>query len=407
MMKKYFIPIIILVVNSVFAQEENLGIVVEYSNSQEVTYTTYTPPLRINQVLKQSDIDYSKIEGLVQSYYSASNKDWAMSEYLDKNETTARDKEHFEAVKTTDRINNYIQIESIYEFTHDEKVMAYIKYSFIMDKIPFPLIGIMSAQKVNNRWYISNLLNQYEVNSIFTNYETAVLTQLFLGKSNDSFTNNLIDKTKSEDGVFDFYKMINIYNNWVKTGSEDIEKVMDQRLLIEGYKFKDAIINSSPSKNRYRILHPFILDKAVFSKYENNDKGLIKNEKTISRFKNEPEQLLLKTKPIDLIHKFVFIIESKEYSIIKYRSETLEIAIIENKNNIFSLVKSDKFKLWKNLLLHIKTASFIDLFQDSVSDKRLEEIQQKCKGTAGGINIDVLAKYFVAHKDELAKYLDE
>ncbi len=55
------------------AQKDNLGLVVEYSIPIDVTFSVYDPPLRINQVKDQKDIDYSNLQGLIQSFLSASN----------------------------------------------------------------------------------------------------------------------------------------------------------------------------------------------------------------------------------------------------------------------------------------------------------------------------------------------
>lgn len=104
--------------------EENNGIVIEYNKDLTIEYITYNPPLRINKVENQSKIDYSKIEGLVQSFFSASNLNWALSDYLNENPKTGRGEKHFDAIKELDPQKKYSQLETIYKFVYNSRQFA-------------------------------------------------------------------------------------------------------------------------------------------------------------------------------------------------------------------------------------------------------------------------------------------
>lgn len=109
-MKKLFI-ILLLSFHYVAYSQNNNGYVVEYNLPVTVEFDVYDTPLRINKVELQNQIDYSSIKGLLQSYLSANNINWAKSEYINKEEKITRDNEHFVAVKKS-TINDYIQLES-------------------------------------------------------------------------------------------------------------------------------------------------------------------------------------------------------------------------------------------------------------------------------------------------------
>lgn len=405
-MKKFISQILLItIILNGYSQSDNLGVVIEHEKLLDIDYVVYDPPLRINQVQNQSEIDYSKIEGLLQSFYSASNMDWALSDYLDKEAETARDEEHFEAVKNTDVEKNYIQMETIYKFQYNSRQFAYIKYSFIMDGVPFPVIGMMSAEKYKNRWYISNLLNQNSVITILSNLEVSVLNDIFNGKSNDSDISEIINKTKGYSGFFDFYIMYKIYDD-LMAKKEIKNKLKDKRLIIRDYEFRNATLNSTSTTDKYKVSHPFILEYAIFSKYQSNNQNLVIDEKNRKRYENKPELLLLGNTPIDLIHKFSFVEGDIKYHIIKYKDDVSKIATIEEKNGTYSILKSGKYDLWEKLFISIKSDVFIQLFSKQISDKNLIEMVDYNKGSSGGVNIDVLARYIENNKASLSEYIE-
>ncbi|MDX1364551.1 hypothetical protein [Arenibacter latericius] len=386
------------------AQKDNLGVVVEYSIPIDVAFSVYDPPLRINQVNIQSDIDYSNIQGLLQSFLSASNMEWALSDYLDVNATTSRDEAHFEAVKNTDVEKNYIQLETAYQFRYENRMMAYIKYSFIMDKVPFPLIGMMSAEFSNNRWYISTLLNQEDVFTVLTNLESSVLKELFSGVSDDNLVEDIITTTH-RNGYFDMFKIGQIYSE-LNADSPIKEKIMDKRLLIRGYEFLNATTSSVAETSTHKILHPFVLDQAIFSEYSNKDKGVSNDESGQNDYENQPEAVLLTDTPIDLIHKFEFISGGKTFYIIKYIDQDTKAVLIDNDNGNFVINTSDQFSAWVNFLGKIKSDVFISLFNNAPQDATLQEIINSFGKEDGGINLDLVVDYFEQNSADLNSYFD-
>ncbi|MCM4166756.1 hypothetical protein KCTC52924_01607 [Arenibacter antarcticus] len=385
-------------------QNDNLGVVVEYSIPIDVDFGVYDPPLRINQVNDQNDIDYSNLQGLLQSFLSASNMEWALSDYLDENATTSRDEAHFEGVKNTDVEKNYIQLETAYQFGYENRKMAYIKYSFIMDKVPFPIIGMMSAEFSNNRWYINTLLNQEDVFTVLTNLESSVLKQLFIGESDDDNIENIITTTH-RNGYFDMFVMGQIYSE-LNADTAIKEKIMDKRLLIEGYEYLNATTSSVAETSTHKILHPFVLDQAIFSEYSNKDKGVSNDENGQNAYENQPEAVLLTDTPIDLIHKLEFISGGTTYYIIKYLDQDTKAVLIDNDNGNFTINTSDKFKAWVNFLGKIKSDVFISLFNNEQQDATLQEIINSFGKEDGGINLDLVVDYFEQNSADLIRYFD-
>lgn len=386
------------------AQKDNLGLVVEYSIPIDVTFSVYDPPLRINQVKDQKDIDYSNLQGLIQSFLSASNTDWALSDYLDKNATTSRDDEHFEAVKKTDTVKNYIQLESVYQFEYENRKMAYMKYSFIMEKIPFPIVGMMSAEFSNGRYYISTLLNQQDVFTILSNLESSVLKQLFVGESDDNDIKYIIKRTH-RNGHFDMFLMGQIYSEL--NSNEAIEaKIKDKRLILEGSDYLNATLSSTAKTSKYTILNSFVLNQALFSKYLKKNKSVINDENGLKAYENQPEALLLKDSPIDLLHKFEFVSGGKTYYIIKYLDGKTKVILISNGGGEFSINTSYQFSSWVNFFGKIKSDTFISIFNNNTQDAKLQEINNAFAKNSGALNLDMVVDYFEQNSSDLTKYLD-
>ncbi len=386
------------------AQKDNLGLVVEYSIPIDVTFSVYDPPLRINQVKDQKDIDYSNLQGLIQSFLSASNTDWALSDYLDKNATTSRDDEHFEAVKKTDTVKNYIQLESVYQFEYENRKMAYMKYSFIMEKIPFPIVGMMSAEFSNGRYYISTLLNQQDVFTILSNLESSVLKQLFVGESDDNDIKYIIKRTH-RNGHFDMFLMGQIYSEL--NSNEAIEaKIKDKRLILEGSDYLNATLSSTAKTSKYTILNSFVLNQALFSKYLKKNKSVINDENGLKAYEKQPEALLLKDSPIDLLHKFEFVSGGKTYYIIKYLDGKTKVILISYDGGEFSINTSYQFSSWVNFFGKIKSDTFISIFNNNTQDAKLQEINNAFAKNSGGLNLDMVVDYFEQNSSDLTKYLD-
>ena len=404
-MKKH-IFIILGVLNYIISfSQNNEGVIIEYNKEIDVEYLTYNPPLRINQVKKQSKIDYSKIEGLLQSRFSAHNKEWDISDYLNKEQNKKKDDEFYNSLKSRDFKKSYIQLETVYKFNYDNREFAYIKYSKIMDKAPFPFIGTLSLEKVNNRWYINYLYNQTNIFHIFSNLEPKVLDDLFKLKSDNSQITNIIKKARGSNGRFDFSLMSIVFDSLMKN-KESRKLIRDKRLTILNYEFRNAIYDANPTKNIYKVNHPFLLESTIFKLYATKYKNLIKNKKTTNQFLGKPESVLLKKIPITLINKFCFIDGNKKYFIIKYLDNTMKKTVtITQENDSFKVLKLTKYKKWEKFFLQIKGNFFIDLFQSS--NINLKELKNKVKGNSSGINIDLLNIFFNKNQSKFQKYLDK
>jgi hypothetical protein len=90
----------------------------EYKLTLDITYKVYNPAIKIKIADKQTDIDYTKKEGLLQSFFSADNAIWAQSDYADTIRKTAKDEEHFKKIKILDKEKNFINYESSYDFNY-------------------------------------------------------------------------------------------------------------------------------------------------------------------------------------------------------------------------------------------------------------------------------------------------
>ncbi|CAA0159846.1 hypothetical protein [Tenacibaculum maritimum] len=404
-MRKLITSLLLTIVTNGYSQfKKGEGAAIRFSKEVIATYKIYETPLLINQVGSQKEIDYSTYEGLIQSFFSASNRKWALSEYLDGRTKIVRDEEHFEAVKKNDTSKNYIQIETVYEYNYNGRNMAFVKYSFIMDKIPFPIIGGISIEKVKDRWYISDLLNQEYMISIFSNFEPIVLLELLKGKSKDNFIKELIKNTRAENKGLDFEKLANIFRGWYKTkNKESIYKVKDKRLIIEGYNSPKAQLNQMPNTFKIKAEQAFILEKSFFSEYLSSENKLVSNKKTKEKYKGKPEFNLIDDDLTVLISKFTFEDDNNTYSIIKYSRNNSFRAIVYKKEVNDYVVINNKFVNWVVLFKKIKPQLFYDLYEDNKLIGLKKEVLDKNKV----LDLDKLAKVIKEHRTTLAKYLDD
>ena len=221
-----------------------------------VVFRVYENPLRINQVESQEKIDFSKPEGLLQSFYSANNLPWALSDYLFKQDKIVRDSTHFENVKKRNNTENYIQVETSYSFFSKSREYTILKYGFIVKDFPFPLFGILVAEKNNGRWYISKVSNQNQITTILVNLDNKILLNLFSGKSNLKIEEDLIKKTQNEKGYFSFVKMDKVYDEIISSNDNaQIDFLRDKRLLKEGSLGLIAILNAKFKEYKFKIVH--------------------------------------------------------------------------------------------------------------------------------------------------------
>lgn len=382
--------------------QKNEGIAVSFNKEMEATYSVYENPIRINQIKLKSEIDYSTNKGLIQSFFSASNREWALSDYIDKRQKIVRDEEHFNAVRKRDVFNNYIQIETIYYYNYEGRNMAFVKYSFIIDKIPFPLTGVLSTEKVNNKWYISDLLNQIYIVNIFSKLEPSILLELLEGKSDNKFINELIEKTRNEKNILEFKKLNNLLQNWEeKEETEKLHKVKDKRLIFEDFKSPKAIVNSTPQIYKIKSSQSFILEKCYFSKYSSSENKLIDNEKVKKSYKGKPEFNLINTDEKTLVHKFVFEDNNNTYNIIKYRvNNVFRVILLKKVGGTYAEVNNEYIN-WVKLFKRIKPELFYDLYtsDDLINFKREIIIDRT-------LDIDKFIEVVNKNDSLLSRYID-
>ncbi len=402
MKTKFSIVLLFAITIQLFSQNQNEGYIVEDDKNIIVEISNYSVPLKINRVSSQDQINYSSIDGLLQSFFSATDEKWALDEYLNKNIKLTRDAEHFEATKKLSA-QNYIQKELVYEFNYSNHKMAYVKYSFIADKVPFPIIGVMSLENINNRWYINNLLNQGAIFSIISRTDPNFLIDLFSGKSNNNEYNELIKSSKNKSGIVSislFYKKIQeLHDN----NSVLYKKLTDQRLIIENKEFRNAEINSKPLLYKFTISQPFLYDNVQLYEYKDSEKGITRTDKRFEKFAQLAEALIIDNTPVNFVSKLKITFQNEDYFLIKYEKEQKRlISLIKNNNGNFLTIESDDFKNITELLLITKT-SFL---QKILSDNYLPS-KKYIAGSDGGINITSALEYIKSNKKLLSNDLEK
>lgn len=371
--------------NLLFAQTNN-GYIVECNRPTMVDYQVYNPPLRINKVNSQSQIDYSTIEGLLQSYSSANNLTWAMSEYLEKPEKIVRDNEHFEAVKKS-AVDDYIQFETAYIFNNESRKFAFVKYSMIFEKLPFAWTSLMILENQNNRWYISSLINQNQVLLLLGNANNQFLTDCFNGKSTDKDIENIIKKctVNNQLSIRRLSLEIDKFDDRLKN------KFFDERITNSNAEFRNAQINSSKKKYEFSVTQPFLINQFEIFEYGKSDKNLLKNVHTDSLYRNMPEYTLLDTLiATDLLSKAMI----DNYCIIKYKQkDKIQTKIINEQNIQYNFLSG-----FVDMFTRYKTSFVMNLFAN---------IKEEYAGSSGGVNVDELIFYVNNNKKSFEKYLEK
>jgi hypothetical protein len=304
-MKKIIIITILFTYNIFYSQsEKSNGYVLEYNSLKDFQYQVLKPT-KIKLANSQNEIDYSKIEGLLQSYFSANNINWAKSDYLDSTVTITRDKEHFEKIKTLDKNTNYIELENIYNFKYNNQDMAYIKFSFTFSGVPFQLLNFLSLTKKNGRWYIYNLPNQVKISMCLTNLNNSFLLDVLKPKSL-----NFIKNKSSKYGYVDFDLL---FDNYQALDKNEKRKIEDDRIWNQqiGFDYNKKTIDAMISN---KVLQTFVFENSVFSEYGKNEwlyndlkiKEKYKNELVSSIIPNNNDTIKLIHNPLGVIKLFDF-----------------------------------------------------------------------------------------------------
>lgn len=381
-MKKSFLVAMTFVFSFVFSQEEDLGYIVEHNQKINIEYIMYNPPLRINKVNSQKDIDYSQIEGLLQSYLSANNIEWAKSEYIDKTDEITRDEEHFKAVKKIGK-EDYIQFESAYLFNYTNKEYAFVKYSLIFEKLPFPWTSLMVLEKQNNRWYISKLINQNQILLFLGDLKSSIIAEILTRKSTDVDVQKIINEN-SVNNLLSIQK-VSLY---IENLDEKLKnKLYDERIIDSEVDFRNASLNSKKESFKAEVYHPFLIEQFLIEEYEKTEKGLLKSEKAIEKYKNAPEILILNEKiPTDFIGKITiqYTKEGVKDYYIKYKQQNKENIAIVRQNGDFQIIEQEK-------IIGLKKA--FTKYGVQYLESLIEKPQKEFVGNSGGINIDELIQY--------------
>lgn len=390
--------------------EAKEGIPLEYNEVKEITFKFFTPAIRINKAAKQSDINYSKVEGLLQSYFSATDSIWDKSDYLDKTHKSVKDNEHYNSVKKSNKDKEYVEIESIYEFTHNGKKMNYLKYAITIDGLPFQIVSVLSCIEINNRWYIDNLFNQSNLLALISKLNSEKLGLLFQSETTTNKTINEIKiKCFSLNGI-DVNSLYKFYNTESKNReSKYIKEIRDERNWVENYHYPKAELSILPVVKTYKVNMPFSLDNAVFSVYDKDNNVLNNSPEINEKYKNKIEKKLLpySTETINLIHKLKFSYNNSVYYIIKYQKNGK--FYVENlSEDKGKAVNEILFKNINNLILKLKSNTFIDLNSTNSLPKDLESIRlQSINKSEDMLNLTVLNQVIEKNKATLSKYLDE
>lgn len=407
-MKNSFLVLVVIFMHNIsFSQGYGIGSVVEYNKPLEVQLEVYDVPKRFNKVENQSEIDYSDIGGLLQSYLSANNTNWVKSEYLKPSQVSnIRDQEHFEAVKKSS-LDDYAQLECVYNFKYNERQMAFVRYSFVFEEVPFPFVGILSCEKVNNRWYLSNLLNQGDVYYLLKDFSNSFIIECL---NNISSSNEKIRVI--ENNSMNYNKKVSLsklYKQLIKTQSADksfFYSIRDQRMIIEETPFRNATFNSTSKKFTFSdINHPFVYDNVNFEEYSKKYKGIVSEEKSLKEFENKPELLLLSDTPIDLLLKVQVKEGNNNNFFIVYMKNNIKevIQLVEKSKGSYEKSKSDSLSNFSSILKLVKPQFLIKVFNREVKS----EISSLIYTNSGALNIDIFYDYILDDKSELKEYLDK
>jgi len=393
-MKKIIILLILFTYNIFYSQNENSnGYVLEYNSLKDFKYQVLKP-VKIKLIDNQNEIDYSKIEGLLQSFFSANNIIWAKSDYLNSNVNTSRDNEHFEKIKKLDKNTNYIELENIYNFNYNNNEMAYIKFSFTFSELPFQLLSFLSLIKKDGRWYIYNIPNQVKISMCLTNFNNSFLSDILQTKSS-----NFLKNKSSRYQYIDFDLL---YDNYQTLDQNEKRKIEDERIWNQkvGLNYNKHLTDETIIN---KTVQTFVFNNSFFSQYGKKE-TLYNDPKIKDKYKNELVSFIIPSNndTIRLVHKLTFQINNSKIEIVKYElnskfyakllidSQQFDIANIENLTEFIRIVKSETIR---------------DILRRN-SGKDFKDIMAKSVGNTNGINISNLADLVILNKGLLSKYLD-
>ena len=228
--------------------------------------------------------------------------------------------------------------------------------------------------------FLCKILNQNQVLILLGNTTPQFLLQCFNKKSNDINISKMINESIVNDRL-SIARLSLKMNNFDKNLKE---KFYDNRIFNDTLKnFRNALIDSYPKQNIFKVNHPFLLENFKIENYDKSYKNLIKTEETVLKYKNSPEMLILNSNtPVNLISKITLSFNSKNFYLIKFmKNKNVEVATIMQTNNLYSFDTTNIFLKFSKVFQKHKTSILIDHFTS---------IKNEYIGVDGGINLDEL-----------------
>jgi hypothetical protein len=201
-------------------------VVIEQNLNKEVSFHIYSESEQIlKKVDNQPETDLSSPEGLVQSHFSASNRQWVLSNFLEpKEDSDLRRQNHFDFIKRMNKDENVIRLIDKLCFSDDSNPYCYVLYLIEYKDEPFKFPTLLSLTKRENRWYIHGLPNLYKIEESIMMIKPLRLKELLMGeKIGNELANELIDKTRNDEGGLDWAKLYDLSSQWKK--NKEIEKI--------------------------------------------------------------------------------------------------------------------------------------------------------------------------------------
>lgn len=199
--------------------ETGFDIVMEYNKKYVVDFSVYNAQ---NQIIKkiesQENASQSTPEGLVQSHFSASNVKWVKSNYFQPEiDKDSRESRHFDFIKKMDKDKNNIKLLDKYCFELDGKQHCNVFYLIEYEGEKFKFPTILSCVKMDSKWFIYNLSNQFNLSLVLMQMKPEKLKELILSKqTGDVETDKLISETRNDEGGLDINKLYNFLVFWNK-----------------------------------------------------------------------------------------------------------------------------------------------------------------------------------------------
>lgn len=380
----------------IYAQENGNGIVLEYNQKSNITYQSYSP-IKIKIENNQKNIDYTKVEGIVQSFLSASNSEWVKSDFFDKTQTSAKDEEHFNKIKTCNKEANFVELESFFKYVYNNDTMGIVKFSFNFEGLPFQMIHSLSIIFKEGRWFIYDLPNQIKTTYIFSTLNNNSLIEIL--DKNQSKNDTKINSLRNKSTINGIVSVDLLFNNIEKLPENEKNKLIDERIwnINAGLNFNKSYKNTSASTV---IFQSFAYDKTIFESFDKNAilyKGVKKN---LFEGMDKFESMIPLSEKDTLKLQNSFEIESnqKKYVIVKYKLNNKLNTQIIGSNPSEDIIDFNDFlgKIKSNFLKEIIDGNSI----------RLKELFEYSKGQVNGLNISNVINYVGINNDIFIKEFD-